>query len=175
MVLFIKYSQIGGKIQVVDKSTNGGYMDTARFLLFSQGFKSVVKDIKRKESSYMKKYGLRSVHLSCLLLISLRGGGMTVTELAKESNTDKALISRIIRELLDDGFVLTEAHGEEKIYNKKYFLTHRSEEIVADVNTDIGEYMAEARSGISAEDMIKFYETLAALSYNISLIAGDEQ
>ena len=100
---------------------------------------------------------------------------MTVTELAKGSNTDKALISRIIRELFDDGFVSADVQGEEKIYNKKYFLTQKSEEIVADINADIGEYMAEARAGISAEDMQKFYETLAALSHNISLIAGDEQ
>ena len=162
-------------MKIVDKSTIGGQMDTTRFLMFSQSFNSVVKDIKRKEASYMKKYGLRSVHMGCLLLIKRQNDGMTVTELAKASGTDKALISRTIRELLTDGFVSVETEGDERIYNKKHYLTPKSEKIIADINKDIGEYMAQAREGIDAADMRRFYETLEALAHNISLIANDEQ
>ena len=44
-------------------------MDINRFLMFYQSFEKVLKDIKKKEMSYMSEYGLRSVHMRCLLRI----------------------------------------------------------------------------------------------------------
>ena len=150
-------------------------MDTERFLIFYQSFESVLKNIKKKEKSYMSEYGLRSVHMGCLLRIKQSEKGMTVTQLAKVSNTDKALISRVIKELTQDGFVSTKTAGEDKNYNKKYRLTEKGEKIATDINEDMGSYMARARVGVSEEEMLRFYETLALLSKNISLIADGEK
>lgn len=150
-------------------------MDTNRFLVFHQSFDSILKNIKKKEMSYMSEYGLRSVHMGCLLRIKHSERGMTITELSRESNTDKALISRVIKELTLDGFVTTKTAGEDKSYRKKYYLTEKSENVVSDIDEDIGSYMAQARVGISDADMLKFYETLAVLTKNISLIADDDQ
>ena len=150
-------------------------MDTNRFLMFHRNFDSILKDIKKKEMQYMSEYGLRSVHVGCLLRIKHSEKGMTVTELAKESNTDKALISRVIKELTSDGFVATKTAGEDKSYRKKYYLTEKSEKIVSDIDEDIGRYMAQARVGIPDEDMQRFYETLAMLTKNISLLAEAEE
>ncbi len=150
-------------------------MDTNRFLVFHQSFDSILKNIKKKEMSYMSEYGLRSVHMGCLLRIKHSERGMTITELSKASNTDKALISRVIKELTLDGFVATKTAGEDKSYRKKYYLTKKSENVVSDIDEDIGSYMAQARAGISDEDMLKFYETLAVLTKNISLIADGDQ
>ena len=122
----------------------------------------------------MSEYGLRSVHMGCLLRIKHSERGMTITELSKVSNTDKALISRVIKELTLDGFVATKTAGEDKSYRKKYYLTEKSENIVSDIDEDIGRYMARARVGIPESDMIKFYEVLSHLSNNISLIADGD-
>ena len=122
----------------------------------------------------MSEYGLRSVHMGCLLRIKHSERGMTITELSKVSNTDKALISRVIKELTLDGFVATKTAGEDKSYRKKYYLTEKSENIVSDIDEDIGRYMARARVGIPESDMIKFYEILSHLSNNISLIADGD-
>ena len=149
-------------------------MDINRFLMFYQSFEKVLKDIKKKEMSYMSEYGLRSVHMGCLLRIKQSERGMTVTKLAKASNTDKALISRVIKELTQDGFITTKTSGDDKSYNKKYYLTEKSEKIASDISADMVRYMAEARAGISDEDMQRFYEILAILVENISLIADSE-
>lgn len=145
-------------------------MDTIRFLMFRRSFDRILKDIKKKEMSYMSEYGLRAVHMGCLLRIKQSGKGMTATELARDSQTDKALISRVIKELANDGFVTTDVGG----YKKRYYLTEKSEKIVSDIARDVGQYMEEARRGIPEEDMLKFYEVLANLTTNISLIVKDE-
>jgi DNA-binding MarR family transcriptional regulator len=145
-------------------------MDTIRFLMFHRSLDRILKNIKKIEMSYMKEYGLRAVHLGCLLRIKQSEEGMTVTELAKESQTDKALISRVIKELSNNGFITTCGSG----YNKRYLLTEKSEGIALDIINDVGHYMAQAREGIPEEDMQKFYEVLANLTNNISLISINE-
>lgn len=150
-------------------------MDTNRFLVFYQSFDKIVKNIKKVEMSYMREYGLRSVHMGCLLYIKQSERGMTVTELAKACKLDKALISRTLRELTVAGFVYTDANGEDKTYNKKYLLTEKSEKITTDINNDIAAYITAARGDTPEEDIKTFYRVLASFENNISLIAQDEQ
>ena len=83
-------------------------------------------------------------------------------------------VDELIKELTLDGFVATKTAGEDKSYRKKYYLTEKSENIVSDIDEDVGRYMARARVGIPESDMIKFYEVLSHLSNNISLIADGD-
>lgn len=148
-------------------------METNRFLLFYQGLNRIVKDIKRIESSYLEDYGLRSVHMGCLLHISSSDCGLTATQLTLSSKTDKALVSRTLKELIACDFISVD--GEDKAYNKKFTLTTKGKDLVVAIEKDIVEYMTRARVGIPDESMIGFYEVLSALENNISLIACDEQ
>lgn len=148
-------------------------MNTNRFMIFYQSFNNIVKDIKKKEMSYMSEYDLRAVHMGCLIHIQQSEKGMTVTELAKACRTDKSLISRTIKELLEEGFIIT--HSSAKTYNKRYLLTEKSEKIVTDINNDIAQYIIAARGDIPEEDIAIFYRVLASFENNISLIAQDEQ
>ena len=148
-------------------------MDSKRFLVFYQSLNRIVKDIKKMEMVYMSEYGLRSVHMGCLLHIMQSDRGMTVTQLAKACKSDKALISRVVRELIADGFITTKSPTEGRAYNKRYHLTEKSEKLTSAINLDVSEYMARARVDIPEEDMLKFYEVLALLEGNISQIAND--
>lgn len=148
-------------------------MDTKRFLFFYHGLHRIVKDIKKLETSYLGDHGLRSVHMSCLLNIVDSEDGVTATQLATSCGTDKALISRILKELIACEFVTVE--GEEKAYNKKYLLTEKGKSVVSAIEKDIVEYMTRAREGIPEERMQDFYEVMQALEKNIALIACDEQ
>ena len=129
--------------------------------------------IKKIETSYLEDYGLRSVHMSCLLNIMDSDNGVTATRLASACGTDKALISRILKELIACDFIYTE--GEGRAYNKKYTLTEKGKGVVSAIEKDIVEYMTRARVGIPEESMQAFYDVMRALENNISLIASDEE
>lgn len=146
-------------------------MDTNRFLVFYQSLSRIVKDIKRLEMSFMREYGLRSAHLGCLLYVGQSEKGMTVTQLAGACKTDKALISRVVKELIANGTITT--RSSDKTYNKKYILTERGEEINANLTSAISEYMGSARKNVSEDDLVTFYEVLDTLEKNISHIAND--
>ena len=148
-------------------------MDTKRFLFFYHSLHRIVKDIKKIESSYLEDHGLRSVHMSCLLNIVGSEGGVTATRLASACGTDKALISRILKELLACDFIYAE--GEGRAYNKKYNLTEKGKGVVSAIEKDIVEYMTRARVGIPEDSMQVLYEVMHALENNISLIASDEE
>lgn len=148
-------------------------MDTSRFLFFYSTVGKIVKDIKKIEMSYMREYGLRSVHMGCLLHIKQNEKGMTVTQLANECKTDKALISRTIKELIDLGLVTTRTKGEDKVYKKKYLLTEESDRIVTDIYDDIANYICAARKGIAEEDVQTFYAVLSIFEKNISQLADE--
>ena len=148
-------------------------MDTKRFLFFYHGLHRIVKDIKKIETSYLEDYGLRSVHMSCLLNIMDSEDGVTATQLASVCGTDKALISRILKELIACDFICAE--GEGRSYNKKYNLAEKGENVVSAIEKDIVEYMTRARVGIPEESMQVFYDVMRALENNISLIASDEE
>ena len=149
-------------------------MDINRFLTFYQSFNRILKDIKRLETTYMREYGLRSVHMGCIFRIKESEKGMTVTELARATGTDKALISRILKELIEDGFVLTRTKGEDKAYKKKYYLTEKSEKIATDINNDIAAYVIAARGDTPEEDIQTFYRVLESFEKNIALIADNK-
>lgn len=148
-------------------------MDTDKFLTFYQSLSGIVKDIKRKEMSYMRDYGLRSVHLRCLLKIRAAGNGMSAAELSRVCEMDKALTSRVLRELCDEGFVAVGSEGSRRAYKKAYFLTERSERVISDFDRDITECLVAARGSIPEEDMRTFYRVLFELESNISKITND--
>ena len=150
-------------------------MDTIRFLVFYQSLHEIIKNIKKIETSYMKEYGLRSVHMVYLLRIHGSEKGSTVTELAALAKTDKALTSRTVKELIDSGFVTSRTKSEDRSYRKKYHLTPKGEEVASAINSDILDYILGARADISEEDIQIFYRVLATFENNISLIANKEK
>ena len=111
--------------------------------------------------------------MGCLLHIKQSEKGMTVTQLANECKTDKALISRTMKELMDLNLVATKTKGEDKVYKKKYVLTENSDRIVTDINNDIAKYILAAKKGIAEEDVQAFYRVLSIFEHNISQLVDE--
>ncbi len=141
-----------------------------KFTMFYQTFDRIVKNIKRLAAPVMSRYGLRGVHAVCILELDRCQGGMTVTEIAAKCMVDKALSSRMVRELLNGGFIVACPGASETRYNQRYMPTPRVREIVKELNVVIMDYVAEAGKDIPAKDLTVFYRVLAGLDRNIESI-----
>ena len=145
-------------------------MSTERFITFFQTQERILKNIKRIASPVMQAYGLRSVHTACFLAMRNAPDGLTVTELARECFMDKALSSRIVKELVAGDYIASTSDSGEKNYNKRYILTPKSRKIMTELNCMITDYVSEAGQNIPAEDLETFYHVLAELDHNIESI-----
>lgn len=145
-------------------------MSTERFTTFFQTQERILKNIKRISSPVMQTYGLRSVHTACFLAMRQNPDGLTVTEIARECFMDKALSSRIVKELLAGDYIASTPESGEKNYNKRYILTPKSRKIMVELNCIITDFILEAGQNIPAEDIATFYRVLAELDHNIESI-----
>lgn len=156
---------------VVDKSTfERRTMSTERFTTFFQTQERILKNIKRISSPVMQSYGLRSVHMACFLALRNAPDGLTVTEIAKECFMDKALSSRIVKELAVGDYITSTPESGEKNYNKRYVLTPKSRKIMVEINCLIADFVSEAGQNIRSDELATFYRVLAELDHNIEMI-----
>lgn len=145
-------------------------MSTDKFTSFIQVFDRILKNIKKLETAYMRSYGLRSVHTSCLLCLGRNPGGLTVTQIANECGIDKALSSRIVKELFLNAYLAFSPDSENKKYNKKYILTEKSKKIIIGLSYAISEHVKDANKNIPKEKLATFYSVLYELEKNIGEI-----
>lgn len=145
-------------------------MSTERFTTFFQTQERILKNIKRISSPVMQSYGLRSVHTACFLAMRQNPDGLTVTEISRECFMDKALSSRIVKELVAGDYIVSTPESGEKNYNKRYILTAKSRKIMVELNCMIADFVSEAGQNIPADDLDTFYRVLAELDRNIESI-----
>lgn len=145
-------------------------MSTERFTAFYQTFERVLKNIRRIAMPVMQAYGLRSVHTTCLLAFSNCKDGLSVTELARECMIDKALSSRVIKELLAGDFIESTANQTNKNYNKRYVLTEKSQTIMEELDRLITSFVCDAGKNIPEADRLVFYRVLSEFDRNIESI-----
>ena len=149
-------------------------MSTERFISFFQTQERILKNIKRIASPVMQLYGLRSVHTACFLALRNSPDGLTVTEISKECFMDKALSSRIVKELVSGDYIVATSDSGEKNYNKRYILAPKSRKIMLELNCMITNYVSEAGQNIHPQDLDTFYRVLSELDRNIELIGKSQ-
>ncbi len=145
-------------------------MSTQRFTAFFQTFERILKNIRRIAMPVMQAYGLRSVHVNCLLAFGSNPEGLSVTELARECMIDKSLASRVVKELHMGDYLCPIEAKSNKNYNKRYVLTKKSQTIILELDSLITSYVNEAGTNIPAEDRAIFYRVLAEFDRSIEQI-----
>lgn len=149
-------------------------MSTTRFTTFFLTFERVLKNIKRIASPVMQSYGLRTLHLSSVFALGRSETGLSVSELSRECIIDKALSSRILKELTEKGFAEPVGAQTDKNYNKRYVLTPKCRLIISDLAVKIRDYMEQADQSVSEDELAAFYLTLAKLDHNIESITPQD-
>lgn len=140
-------------------------MKESRFELFDGLIASAGKTLQRIKTNKMEKYGLGSTHTTCLCKLGKAGEiGVTQKELTEQEGIDRAQVSRVLRDLEQNGLV--EAVGSSA-YKRKYCLTEKGKTITAEINDIILEINRYVSEDISAEEIAVFYRVLQSIDGNL--------
>lgn len=141
-------------------------MEKSRFILFTGLINSVMKSIQTMKMMKMGQYGLSAAHTNCLCRLAEHPGGLTQGELAELEMTDKAQVSRVLRELEEKGYVARESSAGA--YKRRYLLTplgvrttEEMERILLSLNHFVSRDIPEA-------DLKVFYRTMRTIAENIN-------
>ena len=145
-----------------------------RYITFSITIEQIAKNLQRLKNDKMEKFGLRSVHATCLVRLGQSKSGLTGAELAEACEVDKSLISRVIGELEEKGYVDYEI--SDKKYRRKIYLTESGRVVLSEVRSILSEAVDAVRGGASDTDVDTFYRILNYFDTNIcSLIESNEE
>ena len=140
-------------------------MSEDRYIMFSVAIDQAAKNLQRLKHIRMEKYGLRAVHVTCLIRLGRSVEGLTGTELSEICEVDKSLISRVLSDLIENGFATYEK--TEKIYRKRIQLTDRGRAVVDEMRDVMDASVDAIRNDVTEEDLDAFYRTLHLIDRNI--------
>ena len=140
-------------------------MVESRFELFDGLIASAGKTLQRIKTNKMEKYGLGSTHTTCLCKLGKAGAeGVTQKELTEQECIDRAQVSRILRDLEQEGLV--EAMGSSA-YKRRYCLTEKGQQVTAEINGIILEINRYVSGDISENDLRVFYGVMQTIDKNL--------
>lgn len=144
-----------------------------RYILFSVTIDRIAKNLQKLKNAKMGIFGLRSVHLSCLLKLGHARDGLTGAELAEVCEVDKSLISRVIGELEERGYVTYEE--SDRKYRRRIILTPSGVKTLAEIRTLLVDAVKVVREDVSDEDMEVVYRVLHKMDANICTLIANMQ
>ena len=148
-------------------------MKEDRYITFSITIEQIAKNLQKLKNERMAMFGLRSVHVTCLVRLGQDNKGLTGAELAECCEVDKSLISRVIGELEEKGYVYYEVC--DKKYRRKIFLTESGMHVLEEVRSILFDAVDAVRGDASDEDVETFYRVLNYFDRNICALINDPQ
>ncbi len=139
-----------------------------RFRTFTLMSAQITRCLRRIKTEEMADIKLKSRHVSCLHYLH-HIGPMTARELCDICEEDKANISRSMDHLEKNGY-LTPLPEKEGRYKRHFMLTEKGTEAARILDEKIDRILAIAGQGISEEDRIIMYTSLAKISANLQRI-----
>ena len=148
-----------------------------RFYIFTQLIDGVHKCIHKLKIDTAPYLGVKSVHIFWVYELFMHPEGLTAAELAARSMISRSLISREIESLQEDGYIEIHetAHGKRKNYNSHITLTESGKELAKSILNEALSVQAGVREGISDEELVAFYGTLAKLYENIKKVTVERE
>lgn len=138
-------------------------MYAERFREFSGLVSRAEKALQRVKTENVKDYGLRGVHVSCLLALHERQEGLTATELASVCGVDRAQISRVTAELRGLDLVCEASPGPRRRYRGALELTEEGRAAAAEMAGIVDEKLQRVSGDIPPEELTVFYRVFGAI------------
>ena len=135
-----------------------------RFQNFLTGITVCYKYIQRIKNAEMTEFGLKGTHVACIFYLSHNPEGLTSAQLCSLCAEDKASISRTVAYLRQRGFI---EPGAAKAYRIPLRLTAQGQEVAAQMEPIIEEWVSIGGVGLTNEQREAFYDTLALIAANL--------
>ncbi|MDO4976255.1 MAG: helix-turn-helix domain-containing protein [Eubacteriales bacterium] len=134
------------------------------------GVCNIYKDIQKIKKSEMSFFGLSGKHVMPFYYLMSHPEGLTASEICRLSNADKAGVSRSLKEMESEGYILYEENSEKKRYRSKIYLTAEGRKKGKQIRNIILQLTMESGQELSSEERETFYRVLDILSENIHSI-----
>ena len=145
-----------------------------RYSKFTILISNINKYINKIKTEEMSEFGLKAVHVSCLFYLNKHEEGLTASQLCHLCEEDKALISRSLDYLEEQGLVLCKNNEENnKKYRAKLFLTKQGKEIADKITKLTTKSVEDGSLGISESDRETMYKSLEIISDNLKKICDN--
>ena len=140
-----------------------------RFEIFTVLINRISRNIKKIKNQEMAEYNLRSAHVSCLYYIyTLKGA--TATDLCERCEEDKATISRALDYLDANGYITREVESTKR-YKSPLLLTSKGKEVGKKIADKISGVLDTISVGLTDEERVAFYRSLAIISDSLEAIS----
>ena len=129
-----------------------------RFHAFTVLVSNLNRCISRIKTEEMAEYNLKGSHVSCIYYI-YRYGNLKLKELCDLSGEDKSNISRSLKFLEDNGYLVVDFHKSKK-YQRPIELTELGNKVGEEISNKINKVLSYASVGLSEDDRNIMYQGL---------------
>ena len=109
----------------------------------------------------------------CLGLLNSKEGGCSATELKEMSCYDKGLISRMLTDMQNGGYIIRNPEDMGKQRGMRYIPSEIGKELADKLSAEFIIISSEVSKNIPVEDLEKFYEVCCKLISNLGDYARD--
>ena len=139
-----------------------------RFETFTLLIASINRCIRKIKSEEMAEFNLKSPHVSCLYYL-YKSDSLTASELCDMCEEDKANISRSIKFLEENGYIVCRTNLQKR-YQSPLSLTEKGRRVGQHINDLINKMLEHASEGLSEEERIILYRSLSLINTNLQHI-----
>ena len=144
---------------------------TERFEAFILLIDAIHKSINKIKTDIVPGSSIKSVHTLWLYELLQNPDGLTATEIAAKSKIDRSLVSREIRTLEKDGFIVADTSLSKRGYNAIITLTEKGKMLAEEISRAALSVQERVSEDVSREELSVFYSVLEKLYVNIVFIA----
>lgn len=139
-----------------------------RFHTFTVLIANISRSIRKIKTAEMAEYDLKSPHVSCLYYLN-KSNNLTASMLCEICDEDKANISRSIKHLEKNGFLICDSN-EKRRYAHPLKLTKKGEEVSAKIAEKIDNILSTTSEGMTEDERNNFYKCLSIINANLQKI-----
>ena len=142
-----------------------------RFNEFTLLVSNIHRCIYKIKTEEVLEFNLKSSHVSCLYYI-YRENSLTAKELCDICGEDKANISRAIKYLKTNGFLVCDC-SIHKRYKSKLLLTEKGQIVAQRITKKVEEILSYASVGLSENNRNIMYRSLNLINDNLNQLCND--